>query len=300
MPLHTSVSNQFILGKLSGPIRFRLTNAYMFVAVLQKNRETLCCLIAALLHIPRGDIITVEILNPIILGESIDDKDIVLDLRILLNDNKIINLEMQVNNEGNWNERVLIYSSRNLNLSTGENYTQLKPVVQIGILDFNYPEGNTEFYQEYAIMNRKTHKILSDKLSINMLCLSQIENATKEDRRSGLYEWAKVFKATTWEEIKELSKNNTVIENTIVTMAQLSEDEKIREQLLREEKAEFDKRSARDNGFAEGHTIGLNKGISVLSQLIQLLIQNDRQNEIDWVTSDPEYCDKLMKEFKLI
>lgn len=97
-----------------------------------------------------------------------------------------------------------------------------------------------------------------------------------------------------------MSKNNTVIENTIVTMAQLSEDEKIREQLLREEKAEFDKRSARDNGFAEGHTIGLNKGISVLSQLIQLLIQNDRQNEIDRVTSDPEYCDKLMKEFKLI
>lgn len=256
----TVASHSAILETLTGTIRFRLTNAYMFVAVLQKNHETLCHLIAALLHIKRSDIVTVEILNPIILGDDIGKKDIVLDLRILLNNNVILNIEMQINNEGNWDDRTLYYLSKNLVLAVGEDYTELKPVIQIGILDFNYPDGNTEFYQKYVLMNRETHRIFSDKLGIYVLCLSQMENATEEDRQSGLYEWAKVFKATTWEELKALSENNPVIENTIVTMAELSENEKVREQLLREEKAQRDKLSAQNYGYRKGIVAGFIDG----------------------------------------
>lgn len=292
----TPVSNAAILGRLSGPIRFRLTNAYMFVAVLQKNHEALCHLIAALLHIRRSDIVTVEILNPIILGEDIGKKDIVLDLRVLMNDNTILNLEMQVNNEGNWDDRSLYYLSKNLTLAVGEEYMELKPVIQIGILDFNYPNDNIEFYQKYALMNRKTYRIFSDKLAIHVLCLPQIEKATEEDRESGLYKWAQIFRATTWEELKALSADNNIIENTVVTMAELSEDEKVREQLLREEKAERDKLSAQNYGFRQGHAAGL----SALSQLIQILIQNNRQNEIERVVSDMEYQRRLLSEFKLL
>lgn len=310
------VPNSAILDTLTGTIRFRLTNAYMFVAVLQKNHETLCHLIAALLHIKRSDIVSVEILNPIILGEDIGKKDIVLDLRILLNNNIIINLEMQVNNEGNWDDRSLYYLSKNLVLAVGEDYTELRPVIQIGILNFNYPDGNTEFYQKYNLLNRKTHQIFSDKIGIHVLCLPQIENATDEDRESGLYDWAKVFKATTWEELKALSENDQVIESTIVTMAELSENEKIREQLLREEKAERDKLNAQnygyrkgladghEKGFSDGHKEGFSdgqeKGLAALSSLIHLLIENGRQDEIVKVTSDMEYQKKLLAEFQLL
>lgn len=55
------ISKKDILKSLTGKIRYRLTNAYLFVAVLQKNRESLCCLIAALLHISREDIISLQI-----------------------------------------------------------------------------------------------------------------------------------------------------------------------------------------------------------------------------------------------
>lgn len=252
-----------VLQQLSGPIRYRLTNAYMFVAVLQKDYEALCHLIAALLFLKRSDIVSVEVLNPVVLGEAIDSKDCILDLLVLLNENIQINLEMQIEDEGNWGDRSVYYLARKMSsLVTGENYNALKPMIQIGILDFNYPEDNQEFYQRYVLMNRKTHRIYSDKMQLNVLSLSQIENATEEDRKSGLYKWAKIFKATTWEELKALAENSTVINNTIVTIAQLSEDEKIRQLCERQEMAELDRRSAMDFAKKRGLAMGLEQGLA--------------------------------------
>lgn len=308
MSANTSLSmsgiNNEILADLSGPIRYRLTNAYMFVAVLQKNRESLCHLLAALLHIPRSEIVSVEILNPITLGDAIDEKDCVLDLLILLNDHSRINLEMQVADEKNWDNRSVYYLARTLSsLDTGEDYNLLKPVLQIGILDFNFPKDNEEFYQQNFLMNQKTHKVYSDKLQINVLCLSKIENATEEDIFCGLYEWAKIFKATAWEELKALAANNQVFENTIVTIAQLSEDEKIRQQCERREKYERDRISAINFGKAEGRAEGLAQGIlegqDQLAALIQHLNQSNRQDDIFRLLSDKDYRKQLLNEFQL-
>ena len=50
-----------------------------------------------------------EITNPIIPGESINGKTFFLDIRVDLNQNTLINLEMQVINEHNWPERSLSF-----------------------------------------------------------------------------------------------------------------------------------------------------------------------------------------------
>lgn len=292
----TSSFHTSILQHLSGPIRYRITNAYMFVAVLQKNRETLCHLLAALLHIQRDEITSVEILNPIILGEAVDEKDCILDLLVLFNNHTRINLELQMENERNWNNRSLYYLARKLcDLSPGEDYNALKPMIHIGILDFNYPEGNEEFYQQNLLMNRKTHRIYSDKIQLNVLCLNRIENAAPEDRESGLYDWAKVFQAAAWEELKALADNNKVIQDTIVTIAQLSEDEKIRQQCERREKYERDRISAVNFGKEQG----ISHGIAQIRRLIQLLDSAGRQDDIVRIADDELYCDQLLKEFGL-
>ena len=305
-----------ILLQTEGPLRFRMTNAYLFVAVLQKNQEALCHLIAALLHIKRSDILSVEIKNPIVLGQTIDDKDCVLDLFILLNGNIRINLEMQVTNEYNWDNRSLYYlASKLVDLPIGADYNQLQPVMQIGILDFNYPSDNEEFYQQIYLMNRKTHKIYNDKASIHVLCLPQIEKATPEDRASGLYHWAKVFQATTWKELIDLSENDPVIEDTVVTIASLSADEKIRQQCERHEKYERDRISLLNyanrqyqeghdagvaEGHVEGHTSGILDGVKLFPRLNQKLQEANRVEEMQKALNDPAYLNKLLKEFELI
>ena len=70
----------------SGPLRFNMTNDYMFRAVLQSNNKVLSGLICSLLHLSEENVISVEITNPIILGEAIDNKEFRLDINVLLND----------------------------------------------------------------------------------------------------------------------------------------------------------------------------------------------------------------------
>ena len=66
------------LDNLTGPVRYGLTNDYMFRAVFQNSEEALRHLLSALLDIPYEDILSCEIRNPIVLGETIDDKTCVL------------------------------------------------------------------------------------------------------------------------------------------------------------------------------------------------------------------------------
>lgn len=58
----------------TGKIRYTMRNDYMFKAVLQKNKKALTGLLAALLYKPVESITDIVIMNPIELGETIDDK----------------------------------------------------------------------------------------------------------------------------------------------------------------------------------------------------------------------------------
>ena len=66
----------------------------------------------------------------------------------------------------------------------------------------------------------------SDKFGIYMLQLNQIGNPEDEKNMPEIYYWAKLFKATTWEEIRMLAKKNEAIHQSLVTIQELTADEK--------------------------------------------------------------------------
>ena len=107
----------------SGPLAFNMTNDYMFRAVLQSNNKVLTGLVCSLLHLDETEVSSVSIINPIILGESITDKEFRLDINVSLNNHVIINLEMQVVNKLNWPERSVSYLCRSYDqLNHGQEY----------------------------------------------------------------------------------------------------------------------------------------------------------------------------------
>ena len=63
------------------------------------------------------------------IGEAIDNKTFILDVLVKLNNNKLINLEMQVINTSYWVERSLSYLCRTFDrLEKGERYDRVLPV----------------------------------------------------------------------------------------------------------------------------------------------------------------------------
>ena len=215
----------------TGKIDYQMTNDYMFHAALQKNPKVLKSLICSLLRLRLQEIRSIQIINPIILGETVDEKTFILDINIVLNDNTLINLEMQVENLYNWEERSLSYLCRTFDqLQKGEEYSSAKPVIHISFLDFTpFPEY-PEFYASYQFMNEKNHHIYSDKLTLRVVDLRQIELATAEDQASGLEHWARLFKASTWEEIRMIAKEDENLLEATETLYTLNADELVRRQ----------------------------------------------------------------------
>ncbi len=121
-----------------------------------------------------------------VLGKAIDDKAYVLDIKILLNNALVINLEMQVLRQDFWTDRSLLYLCRAFdNLEKGNDYTAIKPAYHIGILDFTPFPKYPEFYATNKILNVKKHYIHNDKFTLHVLDLNQIHQATKQDKAHG-------------------------------------------------------------------------------------------------------------------
>ena len=133
--------------KQTGPVAISMTNDYQFRAMMQMNEKVLRGLLGALLHFKDEQITSVQIRNPIELGTHIDDKEYVMDLLVTINDRLRVNIELQVINEHNWRERSLIYACREFDsLNRGEDYVEVRPVIQVGLLDFSLFDGEPEFY----------------------------------------------------------------------------------------------------------------------------------------------------------
>lgn len=198
-PLQENTSKPNTFQEATGKIDYTLTNDYMFRAVLERNENVLRGLICSLMRLKAKDIKSVTILNPVELGEYYEDKDFVLDVKVMLNNKKIINIEMQVGEQKPWNNRSLSYLCKIFdNLEKGADYSKIKPSYHIGILNFTPFPRYPEFYATNKMMNLKYHYIFNDNFTLNVLDLNQIHLATEEDKAWGLDYWAKLFKSTTW------------------------------------------------------------------------------------------------------
>ena len=223
----------------TGRIEYPMTNDFVFRAILQRNKQVLIALICSLLHLLEKGV-DAEITNPIELGAAFSNKDFILDIRVRLSNGRLIDLEMQIANEHNWPERSISYAARSFdNLNSGENYVNVMPVHSIGFLDFTLFSEEPEFYATYQIQNVKTGKLYSSKFSIHVVDLSQIELATEEDRAYGIERWASLFKATTWEDLRMISKDNPVLQQASNELYTINADEILRQLARARAAAEF-------------------------------------------------------------
>ncbi len=139
----------------------------------------------------------------------------------------------------------------------GDDYIEVKPVYHIGFLDFTLFEDHPEFFAKYHISNEKDGYQYTDKFHLYVIELNHTEMATEEDKKHKIDTWAKLFKATTWEEIKMITSANPSMNSTAEEIFAANSDFMIAEQCrVREDNIIHERRMKealveKDNKIAE-------------------------------------------------
>ena len=100
-----------------------------------------------------------------------------------------------------------------------------------------------------------------------------------------------------------MAEQSESIKKAVVTLRELSEDEKIRLQCEARERYQMDwqssMRTSREKGREEGRKEGRESGRKEMIELMNRLIKSGRQEDMKRAIEDEEYMERLMKELKL-
>lgn len=218
---------------VTGPIDYNLTNDYLFKATMQECEEAQKGIVSALLRVPPEEL-AIVVNNPIILGKSIAGKDFYLDVNVTINRERIMNIEMQVKNFGNYPERSTRYVARQYdNVAKGANYKDVMPVHHVSFVNFDMFEEDNEFYDTFTLKNKNNKLVYTDKFIISVVNLKRINKASALDKEYKLDQWARLITAKTWEELKEISKGDSYMEATARKLFDMESDFAIREEAIR-------------------------------------------------------------------
>ena len=147
-------------------IKLKLDVIFKRVFGNEKNDKIIAAFVEDLLEMKRGTIQKIEINNVELSPDELDRKFSRLDLKMHV-DNRVVNIEMQVNYEADFKDRTLFYWSKlySEELAAGDEYGDLKQTICINIINFN--TFDCEKYQShFKVLETDRHESLSDKLDI--------------------------------------------------------------------------------------------------------------------------------------
>lgn len=281
----------------AGKVPYPLKNDLLFHCVVQEKPDILKGLLSAVLQIEVSQIHDVQVLNPISYGGNVTDKQIVLDLLLVLSNAGHINVEIQVRSQVHWTDRSLYYLARRYAEQKADRYyTNLLPVIQIAFTDFTPFPKYPEFHAVYQMQNRKHHYMYSDKFLIHQIDLTRTDLAEPDDEKNGLVGWAQLFRAETWEQIQKLSKQNTFIRKAAIEMYELTAEDKIRIMLEEKRRIEMDYYSFIRRAKEEGIEKGTEKTLALIN-----LLRPEELKELTGSSGDKqkEILARLLKKYQI-
>ena len=194
--------------------------------------------LAAVLHLDPEDVRETQILNPYLRKIHEDDKLGILDVRIIMNNDTVIDVEIQLSELSVWPDRSLFYAAKMYadQIEQGQKYDVLKKCVSISILDFNLFKEEPGFYSCFHI-REDTHGFLyTDKMEFHVIELPKLPAELKEDC-AGLELWAKFINAERKEEFDMLAEKDPYINSAYQQLQVISQDKQKRLEYEAREKA---------------------------------------------------------------
>lgn len=160
-----------------------------------------------------------------------------------------------------------------------------------------------EYYSHIQLLNEKNQRLYSDQIELYVIELNKLK-LVPEGERDSLYYWACLFQAASWEECAMIAEKEPDVRAAVAKMREFTEDERLREEYLLEEKIERDRRAALNTAFRrgkeEGEQEGKSQGEERVLKLNRKLMAEKRYDDLEKATEDEVYREKLYREFNLI
>ena len=216
--------------------RLPLTSDYVFKRIFarEENNSMLKDFLEAILNI---HINKVEVKNPELTPNMAYEKLGILDLKLDIDNEKVVDVEMQVSNEHNIKERSSTYLSKLAaeQLKAKQNYKELKKIITINILKYNYLERNS-----YHSIARMKYEDTNPIEFVNMGYKKEEEDATstfemhfielpkfKEKNpncNTKLEQWLWLIDGSKEEKVKMSALENEEINKTVKELNKLSQN----------------------------------------------------------------------------
>ncbi len=155
------------------------------------------------LGIPLEQIRSVRMANPFLRKLFHRQKQGILDVLLVLNDDTRIGIEMQVHTQKHWTKRNLYYLGRMYTdeLIIGENYGRLHRCISISLLDFKLLPDTEEYHNIYRLRNKEGEE-LTDLWEVHIIELGKKLHGDRIDN------WIRLFNATSQEEVDRIAQQD--------------------------------------------------------------------------------------------
>ena len=215
------------------------------------NEAFLTEFLSSLLNI---NIKKIEIMHDIHLEKDIEeDKLGIIDVRAIINDDSIINIEIQLRNEFNIIKRSTFYGSKLISeqLKKNDLYNEIKPVIVICILNYNYFPFEEYINDTVMVLSKHRKHEVNTNLKYYYIELPKFRKSNY-NRESIINQWLTFIDSENSKELEEIMKKNNTIKKANDELEYLEGDEAFKRKVELREKYERDLASALYNREEKG------------------------------------------------
>ncbi|MGN1327857.1 MAG: Rpn family recombination-promoting nuclease/putative transposase [Clostridia bacterium] len=198
--------------------------------------------------------------------ETPENKLGILDLQLDINNNEKVDVEIQLINNDNLQDRLLYYFSRLYasQINIGEDYKTSKKIILVAILDYKFDV--TKEIKEFETIwqlceSQNPEKILTDKIEIHIIELEKVRNTYEQNKENKKAQWMLFLDDPNSKEVQEIMKENEDVKEAVVEVHKMTEDEKVKRLAELRQKAIMDEKAYYRTGVRVGLEDGLERGL---------------------------------------
>jgi predicted transposase/invertase (TIGR01784 family) len=224
----------------------------------ERNKSMLADMLSSFLDLPEKYEIT--ILDTALKPETEEDKLGIVDVKLRIDDDNLIDIEIQVHPVKNIGRRLSFYKSKMIVEQIGkrEMYDVIQKVICVCITDYELFPGIGGYLNRFRFYNPENglcfEDIPEEVCTLELPKVPALADGTKS------WAWMQFLRAKQKEEFEMIAEQNAEIRKAVDTLYEISADDEVRAQYEMRLKAWRDRMSQITGSYKDGMQKGLQKG----------------------------------------